>query len=317
VNISPPDVNVSTQGNPSLLQTIQDVLRTSAASSAPKVEDPSNAASQVDLSHSGRLLNALSGRGDLGESLFKMMKRALEMITGKKVDSLSVDQESLSASSLTLDEADSTQVTQTGDAGTSLDAQYHSLHAQAQQLDFAASGTLKLKDGTEVSFSFALSVSRVYVEETSASLHLQGDINPQTHPDLPANLTHLGGQGWHLGLDGKGLHSLLHALEDDNDNEHKGAASSMELVPTANTTPASGDAPAMTQASPDEAPATTSATVPAPTAPASAPAANTPAPASTGLELVFSRQFRAFLSGYSIYQTTISQPLAPTINLAA
>ena len=76
---------LNTQYDPSLLRSLQESLRTGTASIPAKVDDDAPRAPEIELSHGGRLLNALAGRGDLGESLMKLMKHALELVTGKTV----------------------------------------------------------------------------------------------------------------------------------------------------------------------------------------------------------------------------------------
>jgi hypothetical protein len=323
--VTPTEINLSTQNDPALMKSIQESLGTGALTRAHRKEhDDSDSRPRVDVSHAGRLLNALSGRGDIGESLFKLMKRALELVTGKKVDSLSVDQQSLNAGNLTLDEADATQTAQSGPTGSSLDAQYHTLHLQAQQLDFAASGTLKLKDGTEVAFSFELSVSQVYFQDTSASLHVQGDLAPQSNPALPANLTQLGDRHWHLGLDGAGLSALLPALEHEH-GEHHHHGYPVPASPVTGSTNGPTSPVPMSPVPADTAPATDSATSgtpaasPAPVAPTTPTAVQTATSASsTSFQFLFSRQIQFILSGYTSNQApSPSASIPSTLSLAA
>ncbi len=307
---------LNTQYDPSLLRSLQESLRTGTASTPAKVDDDAPRAPEIELSHGGRLLNALAGRGDLGESLMKLMKHALELVTGKKVENVTVDQQSLSAGSITLDEADSTLVTQTGQNTAALDYQYHSLHAEARQLDFAASGTLKLKDGSSGAFSFSLSISQVFVQDTSASLHLTGDVTPKAEGTHPATTTRLPGGGWHFALDGAGLSQLLPALEHDDDDEH---GDDEHAAPAPSPTAAGSGTPTPVVTDPvNVAPASTlpATTAPAPSVPSALPGTAT-APA-VHTEIVFSQQFRAFLSGTAFYQSAANgSPFQPTINLAA
>ncbi len=102
-----------------------------------------------------------------------------------------------------------------GAGASPVDYRYSAVHAEAQTLSYSAQGTLKLEDGTELSFNFHLEASRVYVEETRARVRIDGSqFRDVLGTAIPGISVHSRQNGADIALDHQAVRQLLEGLKD-------------------------------------------------------------------------------------------------------
>lgn len=200
-------------GQSSATQLMQEALRSAAIPSTPSVQPVSGGGSaQVDLSDTSRLLNALQSNDPAGHPVVNALSRLMEQLTGQKISNINIDAQSLQASSFSMDTTE--EYLKLG-SRSGLDYQYRSVHAEGQQFSYAAQGSIKLEDGSELAFEFKLEMSYVSVEETSGRVQIDGaalrDMTGGTAPGMKVSPRE---QGFDVDLDHQGVRQLLEGLDE-------------------------------------------------------------------------------------------------------
>lgn len=137
----------------------------------------------------------------------------LEKLVDQKVSSLSLDSQKLDTSSFSLDTV--YERLRLGAGASPVDYRYSAIHAEAQTLSYSAQGTLKLEDGTELSFNFQVEASRVYVEETRARVRIDGSrFQDMLGTNIPGISVRSRENGADIALDHQGVRQLLEGLKD-------------------------------------------------------------------------------------------------------
>lgn len=168
--------------------SVSESLRFWVGQQRPNAAPPARQeASQVSLSDAGRQAQSadqidrnLDDAVDKDPNL-NLLRRIMEALTGEKIRVLDVA--SLQASVEQQTSHSETAAVQQGEAsaGYGLAYDYHESYSESEQTTFSASGTVRTKDGQEISFQLSFSMSRSYSVETSTSLRL-GDAARTSDP---------------------------------------------------------------------------------------------------------------------------------------
>lgn len=197
----------------SAAQLMQEALRTAASQRTTQVQPVTQgSSSQVNLSDTSKLLNALQSRDAAGHPVANALSRLMEQLTGQKVADISIGEQSLEASSFSMDTVE--ESLRVG-SRSGLDYQYRSVHAEAEQLSYSASGNITLEDGTELRFEFKLEVSRVYVEETRGRVQVDGaSLRDALGTSGSGMQVKPRDNGFDVDFDHKGIRRLLDGLDE-------------------------------------------------------------------------------------------------------
>lgn len=198
----------------SATQLMQEALRTAATQRTTQVQPVAQSGSaEVSLSDTSRLLNALQSRDPASHPVVNALSGLMEQLTGQKVAGINIGEQSLEASSFSMDTVE--ESLRVGNR-SGLDYQYRSVHAEGEQLSYSASGSITLEDGTELSFEFKLEMSRLYVEETRGRVQVDGAslrdaLGSTTGPGMQVKPRN---NGFDVDLDHEGIRRLLEGMDE-------------------------------------------------------------------------------------------------------
>lgn len=205
-------LGAQTQSSQSLQGAPPAPLQTRTADVKPVAQSDS---SQVNLSDASRLLNALQSKDPAGHPVANALSRLMEQLTGQKVANISIGEQSLQASSFSMDTVE--ESLKVG-SRSGLDYQYRSLHAEGEQISYSAKGAIELEDGTQLSFEFKLEMSRIYVEETRGRVQVDGAaLGDIIGADQPGRRVRPRENGMDIDLDHRGVRRLLEGLDEPGD----------------------------------------------------------------------------------------------------
>jgi hypothetical protein len=108
-----------------------------------------------------------------------LIRRMMEFLTGEKIRVFDAAEFEASVQQTRVESSSTLAATRTSGAGLAYD--YYESYTEMEQTSFSASGTVRTKDGQEITFSLELSMTRVYREESSISLRL-GEAARTTDP---------------------------------------------------------------------------------------------------------------------------------------
>lgn len=214
-------------------QTIQHQLwGGTGAGITPTQVAPSPDSSQVNLSDTSKLLNAVQTPSAGANPLLDAIGSLTQALTGKKISDISLSAEKLEASYFSYD---SVQESLKVGNKSGLDYRYRSVHAEGEQLSYSAQGAIKLEDGSELTFDFSLQMSRIVVEETRARVQVDGSQLRQALGDIPGVKAYPREAGFDADMDHHGVRRMLDGIEesrrghgrhrghrhDDHDHEHQ------------------------------------------------------------------------------------------------
>ncbi len=193
-------------------QLIQDQIRALGGNGNPLQAAPASDSSHVSLSDASKLLNSLQSQDKGAHPLLSAISKLVQLLTGQKVDNINLSSQKLEASSFRYDSVE--EALKVG-GRSGLDYRYRAVHAEAQQVSYSAQGSIKLEDGTELTFDFKLEISRVYVEETQARVQIDGSqLRDALGSNLPGLRANPRASGFDVDLDHRGVRHLLEGAED-------------------------------------------------------------------------------------------------------
>jgi hypothetical protein len=99
-----------------------------------------------------------------------MVRQMVELLTGRKITLLSLQDLQASAQTSASETVSATQTTQANSGGAGLTYSYHQTLTETQQATFSAEGKVRTADGQEISFKLDLSMSSSWKQETDVSL---------------------------------------------------------------------------------------------------------------------------------------------------
>lgn len=113
-----------------------------------------------------------------------LLRLMLRYLTGRDVEVFDARELQPDASPAEIPPAENSQhrATLAPDAGWGLEYDRHESYSEAEQTNFAASGTVRTADGREISFELQLTMSRQYYEESNVSLRLGDAARRQKDP---------------------------------------------------------------------------------------------------------------------------------------
>lgn len=136
-----------------------------------------------------------------------LIRRMLEMLTGKPMKVFDVEAFSAKASRVEID-ASRTSAAVQGRAGYGIEYDYRAVHEEIEATSFSAAGVVRTADGRQITFSLDLLMSRHYREETSVSLRAGDAVRKDplvvNFAGSAAQLSGLAGQRFSFDLDGDG-----------------------------------------------------------------------------------------------------------------
>ena len=108
-----------------------------------------------------------------------LLRRMMEALTGEKIRVLDLEEftANVTASRSTENTGSVSQTARTSGFGVAYD--YQETYRESEQTQFAASGTLRTKDGQEINFRIELSMTRTYEEQRNVSIRLGDAARPK------------------------------------------------------------------------------------------------------------------------------------------
>jgi len=111
-----------------------------------------------------------------------LIRLMLEAFTGKKIRVTSAEEIKSDAASQPAAQANPAPTQQPGNAGFSLEYDYHESYYEAESTNFSAQGVIQTADGKEISFDLQLAMERVYSREENVSIRLGEAARPRKDP---------------------------------------------------------------------------------------------------------------------------------------
>ena len=190
----------------------------SAAALAALKANPPVAAPEVGAAgETQALLDALEQADN--DPIIHLIRLMVEMLTGHKIGSMSVQAAPASAAAATPSPSGTPAAPAQGApaaptrAGYGIEYDRHELHSETEQTRVQASGTVVTSDGRQIGFKLALSMQRSYSEESSTSLRAGDGVKKDPLViNFDSASVGLEGQRFSFNLDSRGQTDMLPML---------------------------------------------------------------------------------------------------------